>query len=202
MKGLRILQIALWAVALAAAGAFGLYNAGVIGPGTQTTVAPAVAQIGGPFRLTSHKGETVTEQDLKGKPSAMFFGFTHCPEVCPTTLFDLTSLLRELGPAGDKITPVFITVDPERDTQSVLAEYLQSFDPRILGLTGTLAEVDAAAKAYKAHYRKVPTQNGGYTLDHTAIVYLMDKNGRMVSSLDSHEPRETRLAKLRRLVAS
>ena len=110
--------------------------------------------------------------------------------------------MKDLGPDADKITPVFITVDPERDTKEVLAEYMQAFDPRIVGLTGTLAEVDAAAKAYKAYYRKVPTGSGNYTMDHTAIIYLMNKDGRMASSLDSHEPRETRLTKLKRLIAS
>jgi protein SCO1 len=205
VRWLRVLQAALFAALLAEALFFGLLSAGLLGPRVQRTTTaetPSASQIGGPFHLTSHTGETVTDQDLKGKPFAVFFGFTHCPDVCPTTLSDITSLLKELGPDGDKITPVFITVDPERDTKSVLAEYMQAFDPRILGLTGTLAEVDTAAKAYKAIYRKVPTQAGDYTMEHTAIVYLMSKEGRMASSLDSHEPMETRLTKLKRLIAS
>lgn len=206
MRGLRILQVALWAAALTGAAVFGLVRGGVIGPGSETRnrpIAPAVAGIGGPFRLTSHTGRTITDKDLKGKPSAVFFGFTHCPDVCPTTLFDLTDLMRELGPDADKLTPVFITVDPERDTQQALAEYMQAFDSRILGLTGTTAEVDVAVQAYKAYYRKGAVSNsGGYSVDHTAIVYLLNKNGYMASSLDSHEPREARLAKLRLLVAN
>lgn len=206
MRGLRILRVALWAAALTGAAVFGLVQGGVIGPGSERRslpVAPAVAGIGGPFRLTSHTGRTVTDKDLKGKPSAVFFGFTHCPDVCPTTLSDLTDLMRELGPDADKITPVFISVDPERDTQRVLADYMQAFDPRILGLTGTTAEVDLAVQAYKAYYRKgAASSSGGYTVDHTAIVYLMNKEGQMASSLDSHEPREARLAKLRLLVAN
>lgn len=201
MMPLRLLQTALWAVALTAAGMFGLYSAGVIGAGAQhTATAPAVAEIGGSFRLTSHKAATVTDRDFKGKPFAVFFGFTHCPEVCPTTLFELSELLKELGPEANKITPVFITVDPERDTKEVLSEYLQAFDPRIIGLTGTEAEVDAAARAYKAYRRKVPSGENNYTMDHTAIVYLMNREGRMANSLDGHKPRETRLRKLQRLI--
>lgn len=205
MRGIRVLQVALWTAALTASGLFGLYQAGVFGPGARrggTPIAPAVAGIGGPFRLTSHTGRAITDRDLKGKLSAVFFGFTHCPDVCPTTLFDLSELLKELGPDGDKITPVFITVDPERDTPNVLAEYLQAFDPRILGLSGSTAEVDVAVQAFKAYYRKGAVSPGGYTVDHTAIVYLMNKDGRMASSLDSHEPRETRLAKLRLLISN
>ena len=206
MKNLRILQVVLWTVALTGAAMFGLVQGGVIGSRSERTgipIAPAVAGIGGPFRLTSHTGQTITERDLKGKPSAVFFGFTHCPDVCPTTLFDISDLIRELGSDADKIMPVFITVDPERDTQSVLAEYLQAFDPRVMGLTGTPAEVDVAVRAYKAYFKKGGTRSsGGYTMDHTAIVYLMNKDGHMASSLDSHEPREARLAKLRLLVAN
>lgn len=204
MKALRLLQVTLWAAALTGAAVFGLVQGGVIGPGSERRsipVAPAVAGIGGPFRLVSHKGRTVTEKDLKGKPSAVFFGFTHCPDVCPTALFDLSDLMKELGPDADKITPVFVTVDPERDTPSVLAEYLQAFDPRILGLSGTTAEVDVAVQAYKAYYRRgAASPTGGYSVDHTAITYLMNKDGQMASSLDSHEPREARLAKLRLLI--
>lgn len=131
----------------------------------------------------------------------MLFGFTHCPDVCPTALFALSNLLKDLGEDGHKITPVFITVDPERDTKEVLSEYMQFFDRRILALTGTQAEVDTAARAYKAHFRKVHTENGTYTMDHTAIVYLMDSKGRMVSSLDPHDRHDVWFVKLKQLNA-
>lgn len=160
----------------------------------------AISDIGGPFRLTSHTGKVVTDADLKGKPSLVFFGFTFCPDICPTALFDISQLLEELGPDGDAITPVLITVDPERDTREVLAEYLTAFDSRIIGLTGSAEEIATAVRAYKAYYRKVPTEAGSYTMDHTAIMYLMDATGRMVSSLDRHEPKETRMAKIRRVI--
>ncbi|WP_371827025.1 SCO family protein [Microvirga sp. VF16] len=158
--------------------------------------------MGGAFRLESHKGEIVTNQSLKGRPAAVFFGFTYCPEVCPTALIDLSGLLQELGADGDKITPVFITVDPERDTRPVLAEYMQAFDPRIIALTGSLADVDTAAKAFKVFYRKVPDDLGGYTMDHSAAVYLMDREGRFAGSLDKHEPKEAKLRKLRALIGN
>lgn len=203
MRKRRIFQISLWVAALVCLTTFGVLQFGLIPKPQQSSSVPVttgMAQIGGPFRLESHKGEVVTEQTLKGRPSAVFFGFTHCPEVCPTTLFDLTGLLQELGPDADKITPVLITVDPERDTKSVLAEYMQSFDPRILALTGSPADVDAAAKAFKVFYRKVPADNGSYTMDHSAVVYLMDREGRFAGSLDKHEPKGAQLRKLKALI--
>lgn len=205
MSRLRVLQTTLWILALAALGAFALAATGVLrSPGSPVAQTPARAPpvaIGGPFRLTSHTGATVTNESLKGKPYAVFFGFTHCPDVCPTTLFDLSNLLQELGSDGDKVVPVLISVDPERDTPQVLAEYMQAFDPRILALTGAPEEVEAAVKAFKAYRRKVPTE-GGYTMDHTSLVYLMDREGRFFSTLDRHEDKGTQLAKLRRAVAS
>jgi protein SCO1 len=208
VRPLRVVQLALWGAAAVGLVVMGLAFSGallVIGSNqraAETTVTTGRPQIGGPFRLTSHTGATVTDQDLQGKPFGVFFGFTHCPEVCPTTLFELTERMKELGPDADKITFVFVTVDPERDTQAVLADYMQAFDPRIVALTGTADEIAAVAKAYKAFYRKVPTEGGGYTMDHTAIVYLMDKQGQFVSSIDSHENKDTQLVKLRRVVAA
>ena len=207
MRPLRVVQLTLWGAAAVGLVVLALAMSGLLpagGPGQRTVVATTAGapQIGGPFRLTSHTGAVVTERDLKGKPFGVFFGFTHCPEVCPTTLFELTERMKELGPDADKITFAFVTVDPERDTKAVLAEYMQSFDPRIVALTGTPEEVAAVAKVYKAFYRRAPTEGGGYTMDHTAIVYLMDKDGRFVSSIDYHENKETQLTKLRRLVTA
>lgn len=160
------------------------------------------ARIGGPFKLTSHRGELIDNARLAGKPYIVFFGFTYCPDICPTTLFELTDLMTKLGPRADRLTPLFITVDPERDTQEALANYMSAFDGRILALRGDKAETDAAVKAFGAYYKKVPTEGGQYTMDHTAGVILIDANGEFAGKLDMHEPRDAALAKLERLVGA
>jgi protein SCO1/2 len=150
------------------------------------------SSIGGAFRLTAHDGRTVSEKDLTGTPSVVFFGFTHCPDVCPTALFEMTQVYAALGADADKLKTYFVTIDPERDDQALLSLYLSSFDPHIVGLTGSVADVQTMAKAYRVYARKIEDKNGGYTMDHTALVYLMDKQGRFVSSLNlDRAPEET-----------
>lgn len=156
--------------------------------------------IGGPFRLTSHEGKPFTEADLKGKPFVVFFGFTHCPEVCPTTLYDLTKDLEALGKDADDLRVAFITVDPARDTPELIKSYLSSFDPRIVGLTGTEEEIAAAAKVYKVYYRKVPTEGGDYTMDHSATLLLMDSKGEFYGTSNFQESQDVRRSKLRQLI--
>lgn len=136
-----------------------------------------VAAIGGPFNLTDQNGRTVTDADLKGRPFLVFFGFTHCPDICPTTMFEISQIMERLG---DRLQAVFITVDPERDTPQALKDYVSSFDSRIVALTGSPEAIAAVAKAYRAIYRRVPLKDGGYTMDHIAIIYLMDRNGRFI----------------------
>jgi protein SCO1/2 len=157
-----------------------------------------IAAIGGPFKLTDQNGQVVTDQDLKGHPFLVFFGFTHCPDVCPTTLFEVSEVLRALGPDADRTRALFVTVDPERDTPRVMKDYLSSFDPHLSGLTGDPAEIAAVAKAYRVYFKKVSQEDGGYTLDHTAIVYLMDKTGRFVSPFNLKRPTDAAAADLRR----
>jgi protein SCO1/2 len=135
---------------------------------------------------------------MKGKPFLVFFGYTHCPDVCPTTLFDMSQLMKELGPDADRANAVFITVDPERDTQQVMKDYLSNFDPHLRGLTGDRAAVDAAIKAYRVYAKKVPLENGEYTMDHTAVVYLMDKNGHFVAPFDVSRTPKAEATDLRR----
>jgi protein SCO1 len=159
---------------------------------------PQAAAIGGPFRLTDQDGRTVTEQDLKGRPSLIFFGFTHCPDICPTTLFDISEIMRALGADADRTHAVFITVDPERDTPSVLKDYLSSFDPHVSGLTGDLPAIEAVAKAYRAYFKKVALDGGGYTMDHYAITYLMDKEGGFVAPFNLKRTPDVSAAELRR----
>jgi len=146
------------------------------------------AAVGGSFALVSHEGRAVTERDFLGSPFLVFFGFTHCPDVCPTKLFEISEVLRATGERGRSLRALFITVDPERDTPEVLKSYLGSFDERIVGLTGDGAAVDAAVRAYRGFARKVPLKDGGYTMEHTALVYLMDGKGRFVSSLNLQRP--------------
>jgi protein SCO1/2 len=160
--------------------------------------ANATAAIGGPFNLTDQNGKPVTDKDLKGHPTLVFFGFTHCPEVCPTTLFDISEVLNKLGPDAAKVNAVFITVDPERDTPAALKDYLSSFNPRLIGIGGDAQELATVAKEYRVYYKKVPLKDGDYTMDHTAIVYLMDKNGQFVSPFSLKRPPEASAAELRR----
>ena len=156
------------------------------------------AAIGGPFRLIDQNGEPFSDTDLRGKSFLVFFGFTHCPDVCPTTLFDISEIMRNLGKDADRTAAVFITVDPERDTPEALKEYLSSFDPHVRGLSGDLANIAAVAKAYRVYYRKVPLEGGDYTMDHTAIVYLMDKEGQFVSPFNMRRTADVAAAELRK----
>ena len=162
------------------------------------SLASTGAAIGGPFKLTDQNGKPITDRDLKGHPSLVFFGFTHCPEICPTTLFDISEVLNKLGPDAGRVNAVFITVDPERDTPAVLKDYLASFNPRLTGVGGDPDALAAVAKAYRVYYKKVPTKDGDYTMDHTAIVYLMDKNGQFIAPFSLKRKPEEAAAELRR----
>ena len=133
--------------------------------------------IGGPFTLTDSQGKHVTDRDFRGKLMLVFFGYTNCPDVCPTELQNMTDVLGKLGPAAAQVAPIFVSVDPERDTPAQLDSYVKSFDPRIVGLTGTASEVASAAKAYRVYFRKAAGGADSYTVDHSAFVYLMDREG-------------------------
>lgn len=163
-------------------------------------VESGIAAVGGPFRLQSTTGGTLSNEDLKGRPFALFFGFTRCPDVCPTTLAEYSALYEALRKDG--VTPprlIFVTADPERDDVDSLKRYIQSFSDAVIGLTGSQAEIAELVRAYRAYVRKVPTKDGDYTIDHTASVYLMDRNGGFVGTVAADEGREPALAKLRRL---
>lgn len=164
---------------------------------SQRGVEQGTSAIGGKFSLIDQDGRTVTEQDLQGGPSIVFFGFTHCPDVCPTALFDIGQIYSALGPDGKRLKTFFITVDPERDTRELLKMYLSSFDPNIVGLTGSVESVAQVMKAYRAFARKVPMESGNYTMDHTSLVYLMDAKGRFVSSLNFDQSPDDLAKKIR-----
>jgi cytochrome oxidase Cu insertion factor (SCO1/SenC/PrrC family) len=142
-----------------------------------------VALVGGAFTLTDNTGKRVTDQDFRGKYMLMFFGYTSCPDICPAGLQLMAGALEKLGPKAAHITPIFISVDPERDTPEKLAAYVKNFDPRLVGLTGTPEEIAAVAKAYKVYYAKAPNKErpDAYTMDHTSVIYVMDPKGEFVT---------------------
>ena len=173
-----------------AGAALGLAAAGALLPQVRERLFPSVerqvsgkALIGGAFTLTDSTGKRVTEQSFRGKYMLLFFGYTSCPDVCPAGLQLMAGALEKLGSKAERITPVFISVDPERDTPDKLAGYVKNFDPRLVGLTGTPEEIAAVAKAYKVYYAKAPNKEhpDDYTMDHTSIIYVMDQNGEFVT---------------------
>jgi len=167
--------------------------------------AEAPALIGGAFSLTDQFGKTRTDADFRGKFLLVFFGFTHCPDICPIELQTLSDTMDQLGPAADKVTPLFVSVDPERDTPEVMRQYVANFNPHIVALTGTVAEVAAVAKAYRVYYAKATNgtasnNDADYILNHSAIVYVMGPDGRFVSHFDPGASAATMTAALRKLL--
>ena len=150
------------------------------------------------FALTDHEGNPVGPESLIGRPSMVFFGFTYCPDVCPTTLSDISEWLKGLGPNAERLNTVFITVDPARDTVEAMADYVGYFHPAIRGWTGPEEEIARAAEGFRATYERVHTDDADYTMNHTASVFLFDTEGRFVSTIDYHEPREFAVPKIRR----
>jgi protein SCO1/2 len=164
--------------------------------GLRSMTAPA--SIGGPFQLTDQAGQTVTEKNLLGRPTLIFFGFTHCPDVCPTSLFEISEVLRAMGKDADRVNAYFVSVDPERDTRAAMKDYLSSFDPHLQGLTGDAQAVAKVISDYRVYARKVPLKDGDYTMDHTALIYLMDRDGRFVSPFNLKRTPEQAAADLKR----
>lgn len=159
-----------------------------------------VASIGAPFRLASSRGGYVDSGDLAGTPYAIFFGFTNCPEVCPTTLYEMSHVLGRLGESAKDFRVFFVTVDPERDTVEKMKAYIASFDPRMEALVPTADQLPGLASAFRVYYAKVPTSDGSYTMDHTATVFLMGADGRFASTISYGEAPEMREAKLKKLL--
>lgn len=194
----RAIRIVLILAAFTAALAFSFTIVLLLSDRAPKVMTQSASAIGGSFKLIDQNGNTITDQDLKGKPFLVFFGFTHCPDVCPTTLFEVSEVLRALGSDADKTGALFITVDPERDTAQKMKDYLSSFDPRLRGVTGDADSIAAVEKAYRVYARKIPTGNGEYTMDHTAAVYLMDKDGRFVTLFSVKRNPQDAAADLRR----
>lgn len=159
-------------------------------------------KIGKPFNLIDHNSNKITEAALTGKPSAVFFGFTHCPEVCPTTLYELSGWLEELGEEGQNINAFFFSVDPERDRPEVMKSYVENFTDRIVGVTGDPSEMAKLAKAWHVYWSKVPLDDSDYTMDHTASIFLVDAEGNFKGTIAFRENSETAVQKLRNLAKS
>jgi protein SCO1/2 len=145
------------------------------------------AAIGGPFTLIDQNRQARTDRDFRGKWMLVYFGYTYCPDVCPTTLQDMAVALHGLGPKARQFVPLFITLDPARDHPAVLKKYLAAFGPQFEGLTGTPDEIASVAHAYRVYFAKHPLPGGGYSVDHASTIYLMDRNGEFVSTLDDQE---------------
>lgn len=174
----------------------------ILGQSLRSSSKLAPASIGGQFELVDQDGHRVTDKTFSGRPSVIFFGYTSCPDVCPTTLMDLTNWLKALGPIADKLNVLFISIDPERDTPAHLQEFLSSFDPRIRGLTGTDEQIATVAKEYRVYYKRIEEKDGSYTMDHAAAIYLMDRAGHFVAPLSWQTQDSAAIASLRSLVAS
>ncbi|MFS2327567.1 SCO family protein [Brucella sp. H1_1004] len=156
---------------------------------------------GGPLKLVTMNGDAFTEQDLRSTPAAVFFGFTHCPEVCPTTLYELDGLMNDLGADRDKLKVYYITVDPRRDTTEIMRTYVSNVSKHIMGVSGTEANIEDAIKSYKIYAAKIPLQDGDYTMDHTASIFLLEKGGRFHDIIKYQEDHDVALQKMRDLIA-
>lgn len=199
MKGLNKVALGLWA-AVAVVGLGALSWVWVLEPRLNQSVASVLGR--GDYELVTTDGSVFTEATLKGSPSAVFFGFTHCPEVCPTTLGDIAvwqDILQEEG--QDPLRTYFVTVDPKRDTPEMLADYV-SWAPGVIGVSGSQEEIDKAIRAFRIYAREVPLDNGGYTMDHSAMVLLFDENGNLFEPIGYQEGTERAISKIRRLLNS
>ena len=197
MKRIRILLWLLVALSLLGFGALLLW------PRADEEPARTVSTVdfGGPFTLTGADGQPFPSSRLDGRPHAIFFGFTHCPDVCPTTLARMVRLRDRLGEGGRPFEILFVTVDPERDGPSEVGKYAELFQSPVIGLTGSPAQIEQVKKQYGIYSRKVPEEGGGYSVDHTATVLLFDGNGEFVATIAPEEPDQAALDKLKRITA-
>jgi protein SCO1/2 len=176
----------------------------LVTPITPRVTTSGTATIGGPFSLVATNGEDITDQTYRGKWQLIFFGYTYCPDACPTTLANISVALEKLGADAGKLTPLFVTIDPQRDTREVMADYLQSFDSRIVGLTGSQAQVDQIVREYRAYAAQQKSETGGddYLFAHTAYIYLMSPRGIFVNVIEGSEPGEKIATWLRQQMTS
>lgn len=201
MSSMKIIRYGAWAAVAVLGFAVVTVTIGHFRAIDKDALIAPIASIGGPFEMIDGStGKTVTDADFKGKPSAYFFGFTFCPDVCPTTLSDVQGWIEKLGKDADKMNFAFVTVDPERDTPEVLKDYVAAFDSRIRPLSGSPENVQEMLKVYRVYSKKVTKTDGTYTMDHSAYIYLMDSENRFVGTIAYGEAEENAMAKLRRLI--
>lgn len=197
---MKTVRVVLWAAVVVMAGVLGWLTYQV----TQSKEQIAEAPFGVPFQLVDQNGQPITEQALRGKPTALFFGFTHCPEVCPTTLFELDGWLKTVDPDAKGLQAYFVTVDPERDTPAILGQYISNVTDRVKGIAGDPAEVAEVVKGFRVYAKKIPLDeaqpDGDYTMDHTASVFLLDADGRFKGTIAYGENPDTAIKKLENLM--
>jgi protein SCO1/2 len=189
-----------YGLALAFACAIVELSLGISNPAMAAALPAAMPSIAGHFELETLDGREVTDANYRGKWLLIYFGYTYCPDVCPTVLNEIGTALNELGPVAGKIQPIFITIDPARDKASVMKAYLKSFDPRIIGLRGDGDEIEAAAKSFHVYYQMRSLGNGQYTVDHSGYLYLIDPRGKFASLLTASLPGHEIAQELRKRV--
>ncbi|TCM58638.1 protein SCO1/2 [Rhizobium sp. PP-F2F-G48] len=199
---MKLLRVVLWIAVLVTASALGFLTYKM----TQTKEAAAGGPFGVPFTLVAQNGQPITEKALTGRPSAVFFGFTHCPEVCPTTLFEMNGWLQTVDPDNTKLNAFFVTVDPERDTPEILGQYVSNVTSRVTGISGPPDKVMEMVKGFRVFAKKVPLDaakpDGDYTMDHSASVFLLDADGGFRGTIAYGENTETAIQKLKNLTKS
>ncbi len=188
----------LFVIALFVAGFAAAYSIRFAPEGTRTE---GKALIGGPFSLVDINGKRVTDGDFRGKLMLVFFGYTHCPDVCPTEMQNMTEVMDKLGADASQVAPIFISVDPARDTPESLSAYVKNFSPRITGLTGSVDAVASAAKAYRVYFRKAEGGSDDYTVDHSVFVYLMDRQGDYLTHFMFNTPADTMVSVIKKHIS-
>jgi protein SCO1/2 len=198
---MKTLRIILWAAVVVLGGVLAWLTFEVTRSKEQITEGP----FGVPFQLVAQNGQPITEEAFRQKPTALFFGFTHCPEVCPTTLFELNGWMQQVDPDGTKLGGYLVTIDPERDTPELLGQYISNVTDRITGISGEPAKVEEMAKGFKVYFKKVPLDEkqpeGDYTMDHTASVFLLDEGGRFAGTISYGENPDVAVKKLQNLIS-
>lgn len=198
---MRSVRIMLWAATIVLAGLVAILGYTYTRSGTDLAEGP----FGVPFQLVKQDGSPISEKDLQGKPTALFFGFTHCPDVCPTTLFEMDNWLKSVDPDGTKLQALFVTVDPERDSPEIMKEYVSNVSSRITGVSGDPAKVMEMVKGFRVYAKKVPNDpakpDGDYVMDHTASVFLLDDKGRFAGTIAYQEDSTVAQTKLKNLIS-